>query len=409
MVLDGHAAEGRGLGLRAALLALAAATMAACATGPKPLKVGTEGEPTSRYSPKGTWRPYQVKGVWYYPKAQPNYDEIGIASWYGQQFHNHYTADGEMFDMRLPSAAHKTLPLPSLVEVTNLANNRTIIVRVNDRGPFVDGRLIDLSQAAAAELGFVATGVTRVRVRYVGEAPPPPPQKDGVDSVRQYQASNDPAHAPKAKGFKLPLPSFRGPPLQLAAAAPVLVPPPVTLLPAAPAPAVATPMMARAAAPAVPVLDSDFPPDALPRMAAASPMIQAPLAGLPNTATPSYIAAPQPPTALTDVDSLLADPVPTAPPMAQAAVDPTAAAPQAAAPPTVSLQVQAGVFSSRANAEALAGRLAQAGSPEIQPFERNGQTLYRVVVRGFSSPEQAAAARTQVMGMGVPDARVVGF
>ena len=127
---------------QAALLALAALTLTACASGP-PRNLsgpGVSGAPTSRYSGYRVGRPYQVNGIWYYPKDQPNYDEIGIASWYGEQFHNHYTADGEVFDMHLPSAAHKTLPLPSLVEVTNLANGRTLIVRVNDRGPFIDGR-----------------------------------------------------------------------------------------------------------------------------------------------------------------------------------------------------------------------------------------------------------------------------
>jgi rare lipoprotein A len=156
----------------AALLALAGLSLAACAGGPKPAPVaGTGGQPSPRYSGYRAGQPYQVRGVWYYPKEQPNYDEIGIASWYGEAFHNRYTADGEVFDMTLPSAAHTTLPLPSLVEVTNLANGKTLIVRVNDRGPFVDGRIIDLSKEAAAELGFVAAGVTKVRVRYVGRAP----------------------------------------------------------------------------------------------------------------------------------------------------------------------------------------------------------------------------------------------
>jgi rare lipoprotein A len=120
----------------------------------------------------GTEAPYQVDGRWYYPHAQPNYDEVGVASWYGAKFHNHRTADGEIFDQNAPSAAHKTLPLPSIVEVTNLENGRRVRVRLNDRGPFVGGRLLDLSRAAATELGFEREGVARVRVRYVGPAPP---------------------------------------------------------------------------------------------------------------------------------------------------------------------------------------------------------------------------------------------
>ncbi|WP_287103456.1 septal ring lytic transglycosylase RlpA family protein, partial [Brevundimonas sp.] len=96
----------------------------------------------------GTMRPYQVRGRWYTPKEQPDYDEVGLASWYGDAFNGRPTSTGERFDMRQLTAAHKTLPLPGLVEVTNLENGRRIVVRVNDRGPFVDGRIIDLSRGA---------------------------------------------------------------------------------------------------------------------------------------------------------------------------------------------------------------------------------------------------------------------
>ena len=116
-------------------------------------------------------KPYQVAGVWYVPAEQPDYDAVGTASWYGDAFHGRPTANGEAFDMYLASAAHATLPLPSLVEVTNLDNDRSVQVRVNDRGPFKPGRIIDLSREAADQLGFVHRGVAKVRVRYVGPAP----------------------------------------------------------------------------------------------------------------------------------------------------------------------------------------------------------------------------------------------
>lgn len=119
----------------------------------------------------GTMRPYQIRGRWYHPAEQPNYDEVGLASWYGAQHNGRPTSTGERFDMNSLSAAHKTLPLPSLVEVTNRANGRRVVLRVNDRGPFVDGRIIDLSRAAAEELGLLSQGVGEVRVRYVGRAP----------------------------------------------------------------------------------------------------------------------------------------------------------------------------------------------------------------------------------------------
>jgi rare lipoprotein A len=115
-------------------------------------------------------QPYQVAGRWYQPRVDKAYDEIGIASWYGDAFHGKLTANGEIFDKSRLSAAHKTLPMPILVEVENLENGRRAVLRLNDRGPFVDDRLIDLSHAAADELGFTQKGLARVRVRYVAEA-----------------------------------------------------------------------------------------------------------------------------------------------------------------------------------------------------------------------------------------------
>ena len=119
----------------------------------------------------GTMRPYQIRGRWYHPREDPDYEEVGMASWYGDRFDGRPTATGEIFDMNALTAAHTTLPLPGLVEVTNLENGRSAVLRVNDRGPFVDGRIIDLSRGAARELGLLDRGVGRVRVRYLGRAP----------------------------------------------------------------------------------------------------------------------------------------------------------------------------------------------------------------------------------------------
>lgn len=109
-------------------------------------------------------KPYKINGVTYYPQEYDHYKEIGLASWYGDDFHNKKTANGEIFNMNDMTAAHKTLPLPSIVRVTNLENGRSVIVRVNDRGPFVDDRLIDLSKKAADALGFKNKGLISVRV-----------------------------------------------------------------------------------------------------------------------------------------------------------------------------------------------------------------------------------------------------
>ena len=158
---------GAGRGWRnVALTAMAGVSLAACATSR--MTAGAPGRPDGV---NGTMRPYEVGGVWYRPSPQPHYDKVGLASWSGQQLHHRTTADGEAFDMDIASAAHTTLPLPSLVEVTNLDNGRRIKVRVNDRGPFVGGRIIDLSRQGAKDLGFYGKGMARVRVRYLGSAP----------------------------------------------------------------------------------------------------------------------------------------------------------------------------------------------------------------------------------------------
>jgi rare lipoprotein A len=116
-------------------------------------------------------KPYKVAGKWYEPKVQPNYDKTGTASWYGPNFHGRLTANGEIYDQNMLSAAHPTLPLPSYVRVTNMSNGRSALVRVNDRGPFAHGRLIDLSSKTADVLQFKQQGTAKVRVEYVGKAP----------------------------------------------------------------------------------------------------------------------------------------------------------------------------------------------------------------------------------------------
>jgi rare lipoprotein A (peptidoglycan hydrolase) len=134
-------------------------------------------------------RPYEVAGKLYKPTKNTAYDEVGMASWYGSQFHGRLTANGEIFDRTSISAAHPTMPLPSYVRVTNLRNDRSIVVRVNDRGPFRRNRLIDVSEQTAALLGFRRRGTTKVRVEYVSPAP-----LDGDDReslLATYHGPND--------------------------------------------------------------------------------------------------------------------------------------------------------------------------------------------------------------------------
>jgi peptidoglycan lytic transglycosylase len=130
------------------------------------------GEPVPKGG--GTYRvgkPYMVAGRMYVPQEDVDYREEGLASWYGDDFHGRLTANGEVFDMDGLSAAHPTLPMPCYARVTNLSNGKSLIVRVNDRGPYAANRLIDLSHKAAELLDFKGNGIARVRVEYVGRAP----------------------------------------------------------------------------------------------------------------------------------------------------------------------------------------------------------------------------------------------
>jgi peptidoglycan lytic transglycosylase len=151
---------------------------------PSPSQVEQSKQVSSRYSSRDiknqkrkrvknykVGAPYRIKGVWYYPCEDFDYQAVGIASWYGRQFHNRKTANGERFNMNTMTAAHRTLPMPCMVEVTNLDNGKNAIFRVNDRGPYVPGsnRIIDLSKEGAKRLGFLNKGTQKVRVRILKE------------------------------------------------------------------------------------------------------------------------------------------------------------------------------------------------------------------------------------------------
>ena len=180
--------------IRASCLAAVGAMIAACAS-PQP-KVNLPGQKSKEYfsekeygvkaSPRVSikrsgikrgggrdqvGKPYKVKGKWYYPKAVRSYSKVGKASWYGAAFHGRLTANGEIYDMTHLTAAHPTLPLPSYARVTNLTNGSSVIVRINDRGPFARGRIIDLSKRAAEMLDYTHSGIAKVKVDYIGRAP----------------------------------------------------------------------------------------------------------------------------------------------------------------------------------------------------------------------------------------------
>ena len=128
-------------------------------------------------------KPYKVRGKWYYPEEDEDYDKVGYASWYGPNFHGRKTANGEIYDQYHLSGAHPTFPLPSYARVTNLQNGHSVTIRINDRGPFVSGRIIDVSSKTADLLEMKQAGTAKVRVQYLGRA-----RMDGRD-MRQLMAS----------------------------------------------------------------------------------------------------------------------------------------------------------------------------------------------------------------------------
>ena len=153
--------------LGAAIAVASALVLAGCAETELLVNAAKQAKGADRAVSSGTYKlgnPYQIGGVWYYPKEEWDYTETGIASWYGPGFHGLSTANGEVFDENDVTAAHRTLPLPSVVRVTNLSNGRSLVVRVNDRGPFAHGRIIDLSRRSAQLLGMEAQGTAKVRV-----------------------------------------------------------------------------------------------------------------------------------------------------------------------------------------------------------------------------------------------------
>ncbi len=169
--------------------------------------------------------PYTVLGKRYYPLASAEgYAETGISSWYGTKFHGKPTANGEVYNLYAMTAAHKTLPLPSFVRVTYLANGRQVVVRVNDRGPFHDDRIIDLSWAAAQKLGFADTGTARVKLEAISAAAAQAPKPASKPVAKTTSGLKQPSwlqvaalgSAERAQALKVRLESLTGQPVVIA-------------------------------------------------------------------------------------------------------------------------------------------------------------------------------------------------
>lgn len=361
---------------------------------PKPMKGGlispAEGapieEPWAQSIGEGIYKvgkPYKVNGVWYFPKEDYNYDEVGYASWYGPDFHNKRTANGEIFDMNMLSAAHKTLPLPSVIRVTNLQNGRSLILRVNDRGPFVNDRILDVSRKGAQLLGFKDQGTTKIRVELLPEEsmtvaslaqnagyispdkikPAEAGEVTVTDDLQTLESFGDPNESPVGKSL-----------------------PGATLADAEPdglfdGESVASVSRKESTQDTSIMSEEDYNRQLEASLRAAVPQNrpQTPEATMPQT---SNTYAP-------------AKPVTVEPPAPVAAVG------------SGKIYVQAGAFGRPENAQKVSQKLQTAGPTIVHQIDTARGPLYKVKVGPFNSKSEAQHALSQVLSSGHPDAHLI--
>jgi len=366
-------------------LAMVALLLADCG-----ISSGPGGYAGGRYRPSRPMykvgAPYQINGVWYYPAVDYAYDESGIASWYGEQFDQRYTANGEIFDLNQLTAAHRTLPMPSVVEVTNLNNGRALQLRVNDRGPFARGRIIDVSRRAAQLLGFELDGTARVRVRILKDESLKVAElarRNGGDS-RMLVAEAPGVATVETAGIEHLLPPAPVAPAPVATAAPPSAEPPGSLAPSTPV----LPAHLPAASASLSGLVPRSPPPPAPPISAPP----TPTSALPASSAPSAAAA------MGSVPSpVLATALPPLP-------EKTYTVPVKAG---ARIFVQAGAFSVAENAQRVRSRIAALGSVEVQTASVRGVSLYRVRLGPVPTVEQAGRLLTRLVGSGYPEARIV--
>ncbi|HUA54835.1 MAG TPA: septal ring lytic transglycosylase RlpA family protein [Candidatus Sulfotelmatobacter sp.] len=351
-----------------------------CAEGE--LAINSAKQLTPQQEHRGIYKvgdPYQINGVWYYPAEDWNYDETGIASWYGPGFHERFTANGEIYDQNDLTAAHRTLPMPSFVRVTNLDNGRSIVLRVNDRGPYARGRIIDVSRRGAQLLGFETIGTARVRVQIMAK------ETQELAATLKQQGHYQVARAQTQPGEPPPVAA----PRSAVSSTPLAAPPSAAPAPqpAAPQPA-PTGVAAAGAPPPSNVTVAALPPPAAP--AAAAP---APIMAQPTPAPAPAPAAGSAPGAGT--------PVAFVPPP-----DPTGQVAQSA-PRHTNIYVQAGAFANRDNATRLSGQLKAFGPTVVSAVVVSGQQLYRVRVGPLTTVEEGDRTLDLVVNAGHPEARLV--
>lgn len=339
------------------------------------------------YAHQQIGQPYTIDGQRYVPAHDPAYDATGIASWYGPSFHGKVTANGETYDMNGLTAAHKTLPMNSLVYVTNLDTGQTLTVRINDRGPFIDGRIIDLSRGAAKALGI--KGLGNVRVQYAGPADP----MDARSAIAQKPAPQFTAPAPvkpepKVAELAPQQPSYKPLSVEPFSYAPKSV--------AAPAPALPSQPLVQSPAPTGPTI---APQNLLPK----------PVGGKKNRPAQSFDA----PADGGVMTLTITGPIHVAKDDGKSGAVLIPAVYKGESPKTGDRAaigvhyVQAATFSSQARAQSVSSNLSAIGETMIEERNSNGRTLYRVIVGPFDSDAQARKAQSLVMTYGFDDARIL--
>jgi len=288
--------------------------------------------------------PYTIDGVIYTPMEEFQHVETGVASWYGPGFHGKSTANGETYDQTDHTAAHRTLQMPSVVRVTNLDNGRSTVVRVNDRGPYARGRVLDVSRAAAEELDMTHSGTARVRLEQLSME---------SQALKDIALSGGGAGEQRAALDKF-IAGRRGPPPVAATAQATSPPPP-------------TPSVTVAASPPPPVLPN-------PRSPAVTPVVAFGSAG--------QGSGQQPPTVATIASA-------------------------AAAHPAGGFYVQTGAFSTMGNAEKQRGLVSSYGPSEISPASAGGREVYRVRLGPYTTSDAAGIVADRLKRSGYGDARVV--
>lgn len=346
------------------LIAALCLGLSACGSGNNE-RLGERVVPLGQPVPKGggvyqIGKPYQVGDLTYTPREDPDYDRVGNASWYGEMFHGRRTANGEIYDMDSLSAAHPTLPLPVFARVTNLNNGRTIVVRINDRGPYARDRIIDLSRRSAELLGFRDNGTATVRVKYLGRAP-----LNGDDSYeRKYLASQSWMRvAGNGKSSKV---------VAVAVSSTLPAENPENLL-----------RPWNQAAPR-----GTAPPD---RPGSADLAVQGWKATTKGVAAPVPAAVPPAATAALPAPQSTGSIPPVPKPKAQAG----------------GALIQAGSFKNKENADKARSTLAALGSVEVTPIGVGGSVYYRVRVGPFFPASTTQTALAKVKGAGFQGAKII--